>query len=176
MTVDDLEHYLRFTKRTIYRLVKKGDIPAIRVGREWRFDKGAIDLWLQQNTTGAKACILVIDDDPAVNLLFRRTLERAGHQVITAETGAEGIQLVKQRDFSLVFLDLWLPDIEGAEVLEEFRRIKPDLKITVITGYPDSDILQRALEQGPFGVMNKPFDTSDIRTAVNKFLFVSQLD
>ena len=117
----------------------------------------------------------MIDDDPTVNSLFRRTLERAGHQVITAETGTEGIQLVKQKDFNLVFLDLWLPDMEGAEVLKEFRRIRPDLKITVITGYPDSEILQRALVQGPFGVMNKPFNTADIRAAVNKFLFITQL-
>jgi len=50
------------------------------------------------------------------------------------------------------------------------RSAKPDLPITIITGYPGSEMMERALKQGPFGVMNKPFDSLDITNAVNGFL------
>jgi len=130
MTVEELGRYLRFNKKTIYRLLKQDDIPAIKIEQ--------------------------------------------GHTVVTAGTGAEGIERVKQWDFDLVFLDLKLPDTDGAEFLGQMRRAKPDLPITIITGYPGSEMMERALKQGPFGVMNKPFDSSDITNTVNSFLKARQ--
>ena len=53
MTVQELAYYLRVTKKTIYRLLRRGDIPAIKVGKQWRFDKAAIDEWLQRKSVGA---------------------------------------------------------------------------------------------------------------------------
>jgi len=172
MTVEELVHHLRLTRRTIYRMLKRGVIPAYKVGKEWRFEKESIYRWLRQNEKGAKTRILVIDDEPMVTSLFRRTLERSGHLVITAETGADGIQHFRQEDFDLIFLDLKLPDIEGDEVLRDLREIRPDVKVICMTGYPESDLIQRVLEQGPIGIMMKPFTTTDIIHAVNGVLFV----
>ena len=175
ITVEELAHHLRFTRRTIYRLLKQGVIPAYKVGKEWRFDRKSIDRWLQQNVNGTKVRVLVIDDDPVINSLFRRTLEKSGHTVVTAETGATGIQCLREADFEMVFLDLKLPDIEGADVLREMRRIIPELRVTIITGYPESDLMQRVLEQGPIGVMAKTFTTTDIMHAVNGVLSIGQM-
>jgi excisionase family DNA binding protein len=173
MTVGELGQYLRFSKRTIYRLLKQGSIPAIKIGNKWRFDKEAIDKWLRQRIKGAKARILVIDDDELVTFLFKQTLEDQGHTVVTVGNGATGIQYVKQWDFDLVFLDLKMPGMDGAEVLRQIRGIRPGLPVTIITGYPDSEMMARALEQGPFGAMNKPFNSSDIVAAVNSFLYAT---
>ena len=170
MTLPELSKYLRFTRQTIYGLLKQGNIPAIKIGKKWRFDKDMIDSWLHHNMKGAKARLLVIDDDPTVRSLFEATLKEQGHTVVTASTGAKGIQHVKQQDFDLVFLDLKLPDIDGAEVFRELRNIMPSLMVTIITGYPDSEMMERAMKQGPLGVMNKPFGDSDIINAVNTFL------
>jgi len=174
MTVQELADYLRVTGKTIYRLLRRGRIPATKVGRSWRFDKASVDEWLSRNSVGAKATILVIDDEETIRLLFKETLEELGHIVITAETGSEGLELVKQRDFALVFLDLKMPGMLGDELFGRIKAIKPGLPVTIITGYPDSGMMARALAQGPFGVMNKPFGESDIIAAVNNFLRITQ--
>jgi len=170
MTLPELEKYLRFTRQTIYKLLKQEKIPAIKIGRKWRFDKDSIDGWLRHNMKGVKTRILVIDDEAIVRSLFQATLEQLGHVVVTASTGTEGIQYVRQQDFNLVFLDLKLPDMEGAEVFREIKNVRPTVMVTIITGYPGSDMMERALKEGPLGVMNKPFTDSDIISAVNSFL------
>jgi len=174
MTVEELGDYLRFNKKTVYRLLKQGDIPAIKIGNKWRFDKKAIDRWLRNGTEGVRSRILVIDDDELIRSIFKETLEEQGHTVVTVGTGAEGIECVKRWDFDLVFLDLKLPGTDGAELLKQMRSAKPELPVTIITGYPGSEMMEKALKQGPFGVMNKPFDSPDIINAVNSFLKARQ--
>jgi excisionase family DNA binding protein len=95
MTVEELGNYLRFTRKTIYKLLKEGSLPAIRIGNKWRFDKVAIDDWLQQSMEVSKIRILVVDDDEVIRRLFKDTLEEEGHSVATASTSAEGIECVK---------------------------------------------------------------------------------
>ncbi len=175
MTVEELGQYLRFTKKTIYKLLKQGIIPAIKIGNKWRFDKDAVDEWLRQSMKRKKASILVIDDDKLIRSLFKETLEEQGHIVVTADTSADAVAYVMQRDFDLVFLDLKMPDKDGAEILREMRGIRSRLPIIVITGYPNSDMMERAMKQGPLGVMPKPFNESDIIAAVNSFLHVAQI-
>ncbi len=173
MIVEEIASYLRVTKKTIYRLLRRGKIPATKVGRQWRFDKVSIDEWLRQKSVGGGTSILVIDDEKVVRALFKETLEEQGHRVITAEDGAEGLELVQEQDFALVFLDLKMPGMDGTEIFRQIRTIKPDLPVTIITGYPDSEMMSRALAQGPFGVMNKPFSESDIIGAVSNFLRIT---
>jgi len=174
MTLEEVAAYLRVTKKTIYKLLRKGDIPAAKVGRSWRFEKTTIDKWLREKWVGAKANILVIDDEEIIRSLFKDTLEELGHRVMAAETGSKGLELVQQRDFDLVFLDLKMPGMDGAELFRRIKAIKPRLPVTIITGYPDSDMMARALAQGPFGVMSKPFGESDVATAVNNFLRITR--
>ena len=102
------------------------------------------------------------------------TLEELGHKVITAENAASALEVVQQQELGLVFLDLKMPGTDGAELFRQIKAAKPRLPVAIITGYPDSDIMARALAQGPFGVMNKPFGESDIITAVNNFLRITR--
>jgi excisionase family DNA binding protein len=173
MTVEETAGYLRVGKKTVYRLLKQGKIPATRVGQQWRFNKASIDEWLHQTPAEIGANILVVDDEETIRSLFKMTLEELGHKVVAAETGLKGLELLKQRDFAMVFLDLKMPGMDGAEFFRQIKTIRPRLPVIIITGYPDSDIMARALAQAPFGLMNKPFDESDIIIAVNTFLPVS---
>ena len=173
MTVEEAAGYLRVGKKTIYRLLWQGKIPATKVGQQWRFNKASIDEWLRQKPAEIGANILVVDDEETIRSLFKMTLEELGHKVVAAETGLKGLELLKQRDFAMVFLDLKMPGMDGAEFFRQIKTIRPRLPVIIITGYPDSDIMARALAQAPFGIMNKPFDESDIITAVNTFLPVS---
>ena len=66
-----------------------------------------------------------------------------------------------------------MPGMDGAELFRQIKTIKPELPVTIITGYPDSEMMARALAQGPFGVMSKPFGESEIIAAVNNFLRIA---
>ena len=170
MTLEEVASYLRVTKKTIYRLLERRGIPATKVGRQWRFEKAAIDDWLRQSSVEKVANILVIDDDETICSLFKDTLEELGHAVTTVRESSKGLELVKDRDYDLVFLDLKMPGMDGAQLFRRIKVAKPKLPVTIITGYPDSELMRSALAHGPFGVMNKPFRGSDILTAVENYL------
>ena len=170
MTLEEVADYLRVTRKTIYRLLEKGQIPSTRVGHQYRFDKVAVNAWLRQNSAGTAAKILVIDDDDSICDLFRDSLEEAGHIVTTCTDPVEGLRFAREKDFNMVFLDLKMPMMDGAEVFKQIRAAKPDLPVTIVTGYPDSDLMSTALENGPFGVMKKPFLSADIMTVLRTYL------
>jgi len=166
MTVEEIAVYLRLTKRTIYRLLKKGTIPAVKVGNKWRFDHTVIDNWLKPKMGEDNVRVLVIDDDPVIGLLFKEALEPLGHTVVSTGTSSEGIEYAERLTFDMVFLDLKMPNIDGAEALARIKKVKPNLPVTIVTGYPDSDIMGRALEHGHFSIMKKPFGQAEIIRAV----------
>ena len=170
MTLEEVASYLRVTKKTIYRLLERNGIPAMKAGRQWRFDKASIDVWLRQSSAETAANILVIDDDETICSLFKDTLGEAGHTVTTVSESSKGLELVKERDYDLVFLDLKMPEMDGSELFRQIKAVKPKLPVTIITGYPDSDLMARALAHGPLGVMSKPFNSSDILTAIDNYL------
>lgn len=174
MTVDELEEYLRFTKKTIYKLVKQGDIPAIRIGSKWRFDKEIVDEWLRNSMERVRARILVVDDDQLIRSLFQEILEDEGHIVVTAETTAEGLEYVMAEDFDLVFLDLKMSGTDGPELFRQMKSVKNRLPVVIITGYPGSELMERAIQYGPVGVMIKPFNDSEIIAATNSFMHVTE--
>jgi excisionase family DNA binding protein len=162
ITLEEVAEYLRVTKKTVYRLLEKHQIPSTKVGHQYRFDKKAVDEWLHQ--------ILIVDDDESICSFFKDTLEDEGHLITTATESVKGLELAKETDYSLIFLDLMMPGIDGAEFLKQIRRVKPELPVTIITGYPDSTLMMNALENGPFGVMRKPFTSADILTVVHTYL------
>lgn len=170
LTVQELADYLRVTVKTVYRLLEKGVVPAARIGHLWRFDKDEIDSWLRQSTKTTKARILVIDDDPSIGELFQTSLQEAGHTVTIAINSVEGLELVKTRHFDIVFLDLMLPGMDGTATFKQIREVRPELPVTIVTGYPDSELMMSAMETGPFGIIKKPFTALDIMSAVNNYL------
>ena len=170
MTLEEVANYLRVTKKTVHRLLGRRAIPAMKVGRQWRFDKASIEVWLHQNSVETAANILVIDDDDTICSLFKDTLEGEGHTVTTVSESSKGLELVKNGDYVLVFLDLKMPGMDGAELFRQIKAAKPKLPVTIITGYPDSDLMMSALAHGPLGVMKKPFTGSDILAALNNYL------
>ena len=123
---------------------------------------------------GVRARILVVDDDELIRSLFKETLEEQGHTVVTADTSAKGLAYVIQHDFGLIFLDLKMSGTDGAEILREMKGIKRKLPVVIITGYPDSEVMERAMKQGPLGIMLKPFDDSDIINTVTNFLHAAR--
>jgi excisionase family DNA binding protein len=170
MTLEELANYLRVTEKTVYRLLGKKGIPSTKVGHQWRFDKVAIDAWLRQSSVRTRGSIIVIDDDEMICSLFKDTLLEEGYKVTTANDSLEGLELIKKEDYDLVFLDLKMPGVDGAELFGQIKLAKPELPVTVITGYTESELMIKALNHGPLGVMKKPFKGADILSAVRNYL------
>ena len=82
------------------------------------------------------ARILVVDDDTAVQATVRLLLERAGHSVVTAGDGQKGIALFEAGDFDLLFLDIFMPGMDGFETMRLVHQRKPRIPIIVISGKP----------------------------------------
>ena len=165
----DIAAYLKLRPETVLRKVKREEIPAIKVGGHFRFDKRQIDEWIQCRSISKKR-ILVIDDEEVIRLLFKDTLEDDGYHVITAQSGIEALDLMKMWNFDLIFTDLKMPEMNGADVFYQIRQINSSVPIVLITGYPTSDIMDYVLEQGPFGIMRKPFSALTIKNSVDSFL------
>lgn len=169
LTTKEIAKYLKLRSETVLRKVRKGEIPAIKMGGRFRFDKEQIDEWLHHKST-AKKRILVIDDEEIIRWLFKETLEDNGYHVMTVVDGTEALELVRSWNFDLIFIDLKMPGMNGAETFRRIRQINESLPIVIITGYPMSDLMEQALEQGPFGVMKKPFNALDIQRSADSFL------
>jgi excisionase family DNA binding protein len=169
LTPQELADMLQLNSATITRKAKKGEIPAIKIGKQFRFDKDQIDKWLFRQTVGRPAHILVVDDEPVICQLFRDSLEKNGYKVTTTLSSPEASELVVKQHFDLIFLDLVMPEIDGSELFHRIRKIDKQVPIAIITGYPDSELLIKAKKQGPFIIMIKPFTDDEILQAVYTF-------
>lgn len=163
LTLEETAKYLKIAKPTLYRLLEDGKIPAFKVGNQWRFTKELIDKWLWDQLPKTKN-ILVVDDDNLINMDLKKIITADGHDVVTTTSGVEATKLIEDSNFHLVFLDLMLPDMDGLEVLKVIKEHKANLPVVIITGYPDSELMNNALELGPVSVLKKPFSRKQIQS------------
>jgi len=106
--------------------------------------------------------VLVVDDEPTVGDLIKNTLEMGRCYVTTILSSLEALELIKKRHFDLIFLDLLMPEVDGGELFKHIREIDEDVQVVIITGYPHSEIMEKAMEYGPFTVIKKPFTINDV--------------
>ncbi|MCC6546173.1 response regulator [Candidatus Sumerlaeota bacterium] len=113
--------------------------------------------------------ILVIEDDPSVNLFLREVAKAAGHETASAETGEQGLQ--RYADFApdLILADVHLPDIDGLKVLEKIRRRNSDVIFIVVTGLGSVDIAVRALQLKANNFLHKPVRVELIKSLLQKY-------
>jgi excisionase family DNA binding protein len=169
LSATQLAEYLNLKPVTIRRKAKSGEIPSIKIGNRLRFDKKQIDKWLLERTRESPVHILVVDDEPLIGGLFKDSLNEHRYQVTTTLSSLEALELIGNKHFDLIFLDLLMPELDGAELLRRIRQMDNHIPVVIITGYPDSDLMNRAMEHGPFMVMKKPFDSNQILDAVRGF-------
>jgi excisionase family DNA binding protein len=182
LTTEEVLEYLNVNLRTVYRLIKAGSIPAVRVGRQWRFRKRDLDSWLEsqrrQNETKpaparARSRILLVDDEESIRRLLSRMLESA-YDVEVAADGESALRLMREPDahYDLLISDLNMPGMDGLALIREARRINAALAAVVITGYSSESSAIEALNLGVAGYLTKPFGTNQVLAAAAKALGV----
>src|SRR5471030_2312389 len=153
LTTEEVLEYLQVNLRTVYRLIKAGKIPAVRVGRQWRFRKRDIDAWLDSQrprggsrpapsatparsaTSATRPRVLVVDDEASIRDLLSKTLALAEYDVDVAPDGRSALERLRIIPYDLLITDLKMPGVDGLTVIREARRLKADLPVIIITGY-----------------------------------------
>jgi excisionase family DNA binding protein len=166
LTVKETAEYLRISLPTVYYLVQRGKIPAIQIGGRWRIKKSVLDHAILREDKQGQPTVLVVDDDLGLQDLFRTFLKELGFSRVVVGTATEAIESLRKQKFDLMFLDLQLPDAPGDQVYKTAKQIDPDLNVIVITGYPDSEILDRIFQVSPVTVLKKPLKVEQLNQTV----------
>ena len=163
LTTEEVLDYLQVNVRTIYRMVKRGEIPAYRVGRQWRFRKRDIEAWLaKRDAAAARGRVLVVDDESSVRNLIGRALSQEQYDVDVAEDGPAALERLRSTPYSLLITDLQMPGMDGFDVIRAAREMRPGLPVIILTGHSTE---QKAIEAANIGVslyLKKPFSMERI--------------
>lgn len=119
--------------------------------------------------------ILLIDDDDSLRRVTEYNLVAAGFEVMTAASGKEGLEGFSEYEPDLVVTDVELGDMNGLELLAEFKKKNPDTPVIVITAYGTIDMAVKAMSEGAFNFITKPFDRESLRMSCRKALELTVL-
>jgi excisionase family DNA binding protein len=186
LTTEEILEYLQVNLRTVYRLIKAGKIPAVRVGRQWRFRKRDIDAWLDtqrphgervaaaadkpQGSRDGRPRVLVADDESSIRELLSKTLALAEYDVETAPDGRAALDRLRLGRYDLLIADLKMPGLDGLTLIREARRFKADLPVIIITGFSTESSAIEAVNLGVSGYLTKPFRVPQVLAAAARAL------
>ena len=187
LTTEEVLEYLQVNLRTVYRLIKAGKIPAVRVGRQWRFRKRDIDAWLDSQrprgdrlgvgggtpaapVRNARQRVLVVDDEASIRDLLSKTLALAEYDVDTAPDGTTALDRMRAFSYDLLIVDLKMPGMDGLTLIRQAKRIKADLPVIIITGFSTESSAIEAVNLGVAGYLTKPFRVPQVLAAASKAL------
>jgi excisionase family DNA binding protein len=183
LTTAEVIDYLHVNLRTVYRLLKAGKLPAVRVGRQWRFRKADVDACLEGRQPGERPArspaalagpaaapsalpssprVLVADDEESIRELLAQTLALAQYQVRTVPDGQAAVDLLRAEPFDLLITDLRMPGLDGLALIREARRLYAHLPIVIITGFSTEASAIEAINLGVAGYLTKPFRVTKV--------------
>jgi len=173
MTIEEVADYLQISEESLYKYARRGIIPAAKVGRHWRFEKHAIDEWMavnmsgtqptkQSSSTSRKLRVLIADDDSALRKLMCRWVDILGHETEVARDGTEALEMIMAAEYDLVLMDLQMPGLNGAQVLARLKEYEVQPPVVLITGYADSEMMDRAMDYDLLYSMSKPVDRKEL--------------
>ena len=109
-----------------------------------------------------KSVILFADDNDVVLDVGEKLLQKLGYQPLLAKSGQEAIEVFKknQKEVDLTILDMRMPDLSGLEIFAEINKIRPGLKVLIMSGDPEDDRIEELLSLGCIGFIPKPFSVN----------------
>ncbi|HPA72387.1 MAG TPA: sigma-54 dependent transcriptional regulator, partial [Spirochaetota bacterium] len=116
------------------------------------------------------AKILIVDDEKNIIKTVSAILQDEDHIVYSAGSGEEALAFLRKNDVDLIILDVWLPDIDGVEILERVKKTSPEVAVLMISGHGSIDMAVKATKMGAFDFLEKPPSMERIITAVNNAL------
>ncbi len=112
--------------------------------------------------------ILIVDDEKDIRDVSKQILSKIGFQVMTASCANDALDMLKRKKTSIVFLDIKMPGMDGIEVLEQIRKIDQTILVIIITGHAEVKKATKAVKQGAYDFIIKPFEPDQMRITVNR--------
>jgi two-component system, NtrC family, response regulator HydG len=106
--------------------------------------------------------VFIVDDDRDHGESIADVLSMRGFETELAFSGEAGLARFREAEFDIVFMDVKLPGMNGVETFFEFRKLKPDVKVMLMTGFSLEQLVAQAVDNGPLGVLRKPFQVKDL--------------
>ena len=120
--------------------------------------------------------ILVIDDEPDMLMLMSMIIEENTEwEVETTNNPSEGLKMALENDYDLVIADLKMPGLDGMEVFEELKEMKPDIPVIIITAYGSLEIADEARSKGVADFITKPFRKDTILFTMDRVLELARI-
>ncbi len=114
--------------------------------------------------------ILIIDDEQSQREVLKGYLEKKNFRVITASSGIEGLEVVNKEQVDIVLSDYKMPDKTGIEVLEEVKRINPEISFVLMTAYGTIENAVKAMRLGAYDYLSKPIDLDELELLLEKII------
>ncbi len=143
---------------TLRKIARRNEIPSFKIGRDWRFRKEALVRWAdnQRAASSGAPLVLVVDNDADFCRVLARDTVLLGCRALEASNGEAALALVQRDPPNLIFLDLKMPGMSCPAFLETLRETHPALPVVVVTGYPDSHLMEQAALYAPIMLLTKP--------------------
>ena len=120
--------------------------------------------------------ILIIDDEPLMRISISDALKVEGYNVMSAETGGEGLKSIKNNSYDVVITDLRLPEVDGVQILKSCKQISPRTKVLMITAYGSVDTAVEAMKIGAYDYITKPFSMDEFILTVKRLIALRDLE
>ena len=120
--------------------------------------------------------ICLVDDEPGILKTLSELLEDEGYQITSAKSGMDALDVIRQDPPDLVFLDVWMPDLDGLEVLKRVRQQFPHMMVIVMSGHGSIETAVQATKLGAYDYLEKPLDSEKITILVRNALHQRKLE
>ncbi len=115
-----------------------------------------------------KLSILLIDDEESILISLKSFLQRRGNTIYTANNGAKGIEIISENIIDLVLTDYRMPEKNGLEVLEETKKINPNIDVVIITAFGNIDEAVGIMKNGAYDYLTKPIDLDELENMIKR--------
>ncbi|MEP1630872.1 MAG: response regulator, partial [Ekhidna sp.] len=124
-----------------------------------------------------KIKLLCVDDEKNILVSLKRLFRKSGYEIFLAESGEEGLQVLREQKVDIIISDMRMPHMDGAEFLSLAKDIRKNVPSILLTGFSDQESTIRAINEGKIsGYVSKPWEDNDLKLKVTSLLKISHLE
>jgi two-component system nitrogen regulation response regulator NtrX len=109
-----------------------------------------------------ESVVFIVDDEDGIRESLSGIFEDEGYEVITACSGEEALKILKEQSMDLILLDVWLPGMDGIQILKEIKDLKPDIPVIMISGHGNIELAVKATRMGAYDFLEKPLSLEKV--------------
>ena len=114
--------------------------------------------------------ILFVDDDKEILSMVEIYLSRQGYRITVVDSGLEALELIKEKDFQIVFTDFKMPEFDGLELLSAIKEYRPSTEVIIVTGYGTMESAIKAMRYGSYDYIQKPFKLDHLKLVITRIM------